>query len=223
MWTVLFDIDGTLVRCGGAGMEAMGQTIREVYGIQEIPKVDAHGRTDHGIISELVEKTSLDLGGDFSSFGSAYCERLPSFLKLRKGAVLPNVVPVLEQLNAAPNVVLGVLTGNLKEAANLKLDHFGLREYFLFGGFGDSFSDRNEVAKEAANAASDYLKTRFDPGKIWVIGDTPNDIRCARAINAKVLAVGTGGGIRETLESSDPDLFVEDLTDADQWLAGLIG
>lgn len=135
--------------------------------------------------------------------------------------VLPGVFPLLERLNSHPEVALGILTGNAREPARIKLEHFELSEYFLFGGYGDDHSDRNNVAAEAAKGARDYLGQRFVAEQTWVIGDTINDIRCARAIGAKVLTVATGGNSSEQLVAARPDIHVEDLTDVQHWLHSL--
>lgn len=221
MWTLLFDIDGTLIRTNGAGMGAMGQAVVEHYGRSDIPDVRVHGRTDRGIIAELFSKLDIDLEADHSGFLHTYCDLLKTSLKVRGGDLLPGVIDLLDELNSHPNVVLGLLTGNAKRAAEIKLDHFGIREYFLFGGFGDDHSDRNDVASEASKSAEDFLGERFDPSQIWVIGDTANDIRCARSIGAKVLAVETGGDCSKTLADKGPDLQYEDLSNVSNWTASL--
>ncbi|QEG23538.1 HAD family hydrolase [Mariniblastus fucicola] len=221
MWTLLFDIDGTLIRTRGVGMGAMGQAIVEHYGHTDIPDVRVHGCTDRGIISELFRQLEIDLDADHSGFLQTYCELLHGKLKVHGGDLLPGVVDLLEHLNAHPNVALGLLTGNAQRAAEIKLDHFGLREYFLFGGYGDDHSDRNDVAEEASNAAATFLGDRFDDAKVWVIGDTSNDIRCGRSIGAKVLAVETGGDCKDTLAAKEPDLQLSDLSNVSAWLKTL--
>jgi len=221
MWTILFDIDGTLIRTQGVGVGAMSQTIRELYGDVEVPPVSVHGRTDRGIVGEIFEKLNLPFEGDISSFYQAYCEKLQAWLSDAEGCVLPGVVPLLETLNQHPDVALGILTGNVRRAAEIKLKHFGLSEYFLFGGYGDEHADRNDVAADAQMSASKFLGNRFDSKKIWVIGDTGNDVRCARSIGAYSLAVETGGESSELLTSSKPNMQLRDLEDAEAWLSSL--
>lgn len=221
MWTLLFDIDGTLIRTQGAGMGAMGQAIVEHYGHENVPEVRVHGCTDRGIITELFNQLGIDLDADHSGFFHTYCDLLKTALKTRQGEVLPGVVEVLEQLNSNPNVALGILTGNGKRAAEIKLDHFELREFFLFGGYGDDHSDRNDVAAKAFDAAASFLGDRFDPQKLWVIGDTVNDIRCGRSIGAKVFAVETGGDSGELLAEKRPDLLMSDLSNVTAWISSM--
>jgi phosphoglycolate phosphatase-like HAD superfamily hydrolase len=221
MWTILFDIDGTLIRCGGAGMSAMGQTVAELFGLREIPEIPLHGRTDRGIVGDLFERLQIDLDGDYSGFYEIYFQRLKTVLKTSNGEVLPGVFELLTKLNEMPTVALGILTGNASEAAAIKLEHFQLSEYFLFGGYGDDHHDRNDVAAQAVTAASKSLGSRFDPSKVWVIGDTSNDIRCARSIGAKVFAVTTGGESLEQLSESNPDFLKDDLNDVNEWLSNL--
>jgi phosphoglycolate phosphatase-like HAD superfamily hydrolase len=119
-------------------------------------------------------------------------------------------------------VLLGLLTGNFAEGARLKLTHYGLIDHFRFGGYGDEHSDRDDVAREAYRLAQSYHPP-IKPEHVWVIGDTPADIRCGRAIGAKVLAVGTGMFETSELEPHHPDVLLDDLSQPDKWLdaAGL--
>jgi phosphoglycolate phosphatase len=120
---------------------------------------------------------------------------------------------LLRQLHGRRDVALGLLTGNIRAGARIKLGHFGLFDYFAFGGFGDHHLDRDDVAREALAE----VKARFDgtvaPERIWVVGDTPLDIRCARAIGARAVAVTTGWHSRAELEPHGPDLLLDDLSD----------
>ena len=221
MWTVLFDIDGTLIRTQGVGMGALGQAIAEVYGHTETPEIPLHGRTDRGIITELFQLLNIDCNGDYSDFLDTYCKMLKTSLKSNGGTVLPGVKEVLEQLKSRPNVALGILTGNAQKAAKIKLDHFGLSEYFLFGGYGDDSCDRNDVAAQAASAAAEFLQDGYDKNKVWVLGDTVNDILCGRSIGAKVIALETGGGSHKKLLEYRPEFLWKDLTRVSSWVDSL--
>ena len=129
------------------------------------------------------------------------------------------MVRLLEHLESHPEFSLGLLTGNAQIAAEAKLVHFGIDHYFRFGGFGDHDQDRNHVAQRAVQAARQQLGKDFDTERVWVIGDTVNDIRCSRAIGAQVLAVETGGVQRQELQSAAPNALFRDLSDVDQFLA----
>ena len=131
------------------------------------------------------------------------------------------VLRLLEQLQAREAVAVGLLTGNLQDGARIKLGYFGLFEYFKFGGFGDDHRNRDGVAQAALTAAEQHANGSFDPNRVWVIGDTPLDISCARAINAKVLAVATGLHPTQELAESQPDRLLEDLSDTNVVLNAL--
>jgi phosphoglycolate phosphatase-like HAD superfamily hydrolase len=120
---------------------------------------------------------------------------------------------LLADLGTNPNVLLGLLTGNVRDGARLKLGHYKLYHHFAFGGFGDAHFDRDDVAHEALAALHHHVNGSGTVEQIWVVGDTPLDIRCARAINARVLAVATGLHSREELEAEGPDLMLTDLSD----------
>lgn len=217
-WTILFDIDGTLTTSSGAGAGAMETTVEQLFGIGEIPEIPMHGRTDNSILHELFAALDVQHDGTFDQFNQQYCLNLPRSLKDRNARLLPGVVPLLEQLAGLENVELGLLTGNLKQAAEIKLRNVGIDHFFSFGGYGDLHADRNDVAAEAVKNAREAIGDRFSAQYVWVIGDTANDIRCARHVGAKVIAVETGGGCAESLKAAGPDLQIRDLTDVKAWL-----
>jgi phosphoglycolate phosphatase-like HAD superfamily hydrolase len=119
-------------------------------------------------------------------------------------------------------VAVGLLTGNIRAGARVKLGHFGLFDYFAFGGFGDIHHDRDEVAREALAETHRHLGRTVPGERIWVVGDTPLDIRCARAIGARAVAVVTGWHPREELAACSPDLLLNDLSEAKALLACLL-
>ena len=223
MLTLLFDIDGTLVRAGGAGLMAMRQAMVELHGIEQMPRVTVHGRTDHGIVSDIFEPLPIKVEDVRAAFTNRYCELLAETLPRCEGYVLPNVIELLDYLSVQEDVSLGLLTGNMKRASDAKLIHFKLDRYFQYGGFGDHHPNRNDVAAVAKEAAANHLQDRFEDDNVWVIGDTVNDVTCARSIGAKVIAVETGGGSRDELTAVDPDLIFETLPEPDAFLADIRG
>ena len=120
---------------------------------------------------------------------------------------------ILAALHQRPDVAIGLLTGNTRSGAYRKLQHYLIDQYFSFGGFGDEHACRNEVAKSAMQAAAKFLESEPDPSQTWVIGDTPNDIICARSIGANVIAVATGTFTMEELASHQPNVCLPDLSD----------
>ena len=217
-WTILFDIDGTLTTSSGAGAGAMATTVDQLFGFTEFPEISMHGRTDKSILHELFAAIDVAHDGTFEEFNQQYLLNLPQSLEDRNARLLPGVKDLLGELAGLEHIELGLLTGNLKQAAEIKLRHVGIDHFFSFGGYGDLHADRNDVAVEAVENARGTIGDRFSPEHVWVIGDTANDIRCARHVGAKVIAVETGGVSANSLAEASPDLQLSDLTDAGQWL-----
>ncbi len=216
MLTLLFDIDGTLINTGGAGGTALIEAFREDFGVENPAKVPFSGRTDRGIGTNLFEQHGIDDSPEnWQRLRDGYLARLPIHLSQRDGRVLEGVLRLLEGLQAREAVAIGLLTGNLRDGARIKLSYFGLFEHFKFGGFGDEHRDRDGVAAAALAEARQHANSTFDPARLWVIGDTPLDISCARAIDARVLAVATGLHPAGELADLRPDLILEDLSDTE--------
>ncbi len=217
MITVLFDIDGTLIQTGGAGKIAFAETFRELFGIEQISSnVGFAGRSDRAIAEELMRTHGIEVTSqNWQRFTTAFLPRLEQVLPRSAGEVLPGVVELLDELATLPHVALGLLTGNIAAGARAKLSHYRLFERFRFGGYGDDWADRNDIAVAALQAARLHLNGTADRDDgVVVIGDTPADIRCARAINAYAVAVATGGATLDQLAAAEPDLLVADLTDS---------
>ncbi|HMP05964.1 MAG TPA: HAD family hydrolase [Lacipirellulaceae bacterium] len=217
MIAALFDIDGTLIQTGGAGQLAFAETFADVFGVAQISaEVKFAGRSDRAIASELMEVHGLEPSPEnWRRFHDAYLQRLPAALERRTGQVLPGVVELLDVLGAESDCVVGLLTGNVVAGARTKLGYYGLADRFPFGGFGDELLDRNDIAAAALAAAHGECSRagRVLSGAI-VIGDTEHDVRCARAIGAVAVAVPTGGATREALAATQPDMLLDDLSDA---------
>jgi phosphoglycolate phosphatase len=222
MITLLFDIDGTLIHTGGAGGAALRSAFQQLFPVTELREVEYCGRTDRAICHDFLTFHNVEISDlNWSKLRAAYLDQLPTHLSSCRGRVLPGIVDLLERLAAKDDLAVGLLTGNLRDGARLKLEYYRLMHHFRFGGFGDDHLDRNDVAECALEAARQHANGSFDPNRVWVIGDTPLDIRCARWIKAKVLAVATGNFTRDQLASFHPDLCVEDLSDTRQ-LASLL-
>jgi phosphoglycolate phosphatase-like HAD superfamily hydrolase len=217
----LFDIDGTLINSGGAGKAAMERALASEFDITKVQDgVACSGRTDRAIARDLFKLHGIDETPDcWSRFVSAYLQNLPETLRRYPGRVLPGIVSLLERLGDSKDRALGLLTGNLRHGARLKLTHYGLFRHFSFGGYGDEHLERDDVAREAFQAASSYLGSSSPLDAVWVIGDTPLDVSCARAIGARVVAVATGWHSREELEAAQPDMVLTDFNDPRPLLA----
>lgn len=216
MLTLLFDIDGTLINTGGAGGTALMEAFREDFEIDNPAQVPFSGCTDRGIGTNLFAQHQIDDSPEnWQRLRDGYLARLPVHLAQRNGRVLEGVLQLLDHLQSRDAVAIGLLTGNLQDGARIKLSYFGLFDHFEFGGFGDEHRDRDGVAGAALVAAKQHANGIFDPGRVWVIGDTPLDISCARAIDAKVLAVATGLHPASELAALRPDLLQDDLSDTE--------
>ena len=230
MYAILFDIDGTLIQSGGAGQLAFAETFAAEFGVEELSgKVPFAGRSDRAIASDLMRVHGVDPHEEnWRRFRAGYLERLPTALRQKSGRVLPGVVELLDQIAAAGHPLVGLLTGNIREGADHKLQHYGLAERFGFGGFGDASPDRNGIAAAALAEAQRVANADFAAAKgldvcelagAMVIGDTVHDVSCARSIGAFAVAVPTGGATREELAACGPDLLLDDLSDARPLLA----
>jgi len=211
----LFDIDGTLISSGGAGRAALEAAVLSEFGFDKLSApLELSGRTDRAICRDLLCMHGIEASpANWLRLRAAYLHHLPTTLASHNGKVLPGIIALLEQLRTRDRVAVGLLTGNLRDGARLKLGHFDLFHHFAFGGFGDEHFDRDDVAREALAAARSHLNGAVDPEQTWVIGDTPLDIRCARAIGARVAAVATGWHALDELAAAQPDLLLTDLSD----------
>ena len=223
MKVCLFDIDGTLVTTGKAGKDAMIDAFLSVAKLARWEHVlEVSGKTDRGIFAELYQLHGKTVSEeDWQTFINQYLAGLAANLPNRQGRVLEGVAALLARLAQRDDVLLGLLTGNVAKGAALKLGHYGIDHYFAFGGFGDHHPNRDDVARAALAAAQSYHGAPIPSGDIYVIGDTPNDVKCARAIGAQAVAVAAGVFSVEELSAACPDLILpnlEDISTLEAWI-----
>jgi len=219
----LFDIDGTLIASGGAGEHSLKLAVRERFGADDsLRDVEIAGRTDRLITLNIFKKYGIEPTPEhMADFMDCYLGHLAAELPRKDGRVLPGIIELLDALKARPHVALALLTGNLVRGAELKLTHYGMWHYFEFGAFADDHTERNRLGPVAQARALERHGIHFSPQRTFVIGDTPHDITCGRAINAKTVAIATGGFSREALAEHEPDFLFEDLADVRAVLAAL--
>jgi len=215
---LLFDIDGTLIHSGGAGVEALKHALKERFGIvDDLHDIEFAGMTDSGIVLSILKKHQIPATSEnVAAFLDSYVHFLSKELPLRKGNLLPGVLQLLKKLKTRKHLVLGLLTGNLSRGAELKLNHYGVWHFFEFGAFADDHHDRNELGEFARGRAQEKHGQEFSADEIDVIGDTPRDIACGRAIGARTIAVATGTWSREKLAQYNPDFLIDDFSDVDR-------
>lgn len=224
---ILFDIDGTLLLTDGAGRVALSAALQAVYGTSgPVDGYTFHGKTDPQIVLELMSAAGLEAGAirdRMAAVWPVYLDRLSRELDVRRAEdrieVLPGVEDVLAVLFGRGDIVLGLLTGNIEEGARLKLAATGMAWRFDVGAFGSDSEERAEIARLAVERA------RVDgqvAGQVVVVGDTPEDIACARAVNARAVAVATGRhGVGE-LEEAGADAVFEDFSDTEAVVSSLL-
>ena len=220
---LLFDIDGTLIASGGAGERALRLGFRDRFGIDDdLRNVEIAGRTDSGIARAMLRTHGLaETPENIAAFVDGYLSHLADELSRTEGRLLPGILPLLAALQSRPEMVLALLTGNVARGAELKLLHYGVWHFFEFGAYADDHHDRNQLGPFARQRAREKHGLDFPPERIFILGDTPHDITCARAIGARAVAIATGKFTCAELAAHQPDFLFDDLSDLDAVLAAL--
>jgi phosphoglycolate phosphatase len=211
---VLFDIDGTLVHTGGAGVRAFAKVFATEFGaLDGIEKLKFAGRTDVSLVREFFTLHAIEPTPEhFTRFFQSYVFWLDRLLQESDTSLCPGVWKFIRGLQALPEPpLLGLLTGNIRLGAEIKLRHFNIWETFQTGAFADDDEERDQIAVVARQRGSRLLNRELRGDEILVVGDTHFDVRCGRAIEARVLAVATGGAKLDQLQACRPDWAVPDL------------
>lgn len=210
---LLWDIDGTLLSTARAGVFALEQAAEDVCGtpvdLQQLPTA---GLTDGEIAATVLESCGADAGNEnVARFLRAYERHLPDRLGLRRGSVLPGVMQVLEHFHERPGVITLLMTGNTPAGAAAKLAHYGLDRFFDGGVFCVDLEDRPSIARRAVDVARERAGDAMAAESMFVIGDTPADVRCGKAIGARTVAVASGSHSAEELAACEPWLVLDEL------------
>jgi phosphoglycolate phosphatase len=221
---VLFDIDGTLVLTGRAGLRAMTRVFDARYGCRDVlDGVPVAGRTDWAIFIDALARvghTGLD-EALLRELREQYLACLREEIQHRGEGVkdvMPGVRELLDRLSSRQDVWLALLTGNFAEAARIKLEHFDIWKYFRCGAFGDDAADRNLLVPVAVERARRAGSSPIPADRVFVVGDTPHDIACAHAAGAVSVGVATGGFTVDQLRQCGARIVFEDLSDTDAFL-----
>ncbi|HEV3410259.1 MAG TPA: HAD family hydrolase [Chthoniobacterales bacterium] len=220
---LLWDIDSTLINTGGAGDKALKRVVEQRFGVKDdLHDIEIAGRTDVHIVRSILRKYGVTSNEkNLAEFLDDYIAHLAELLPQLRGRVLPGVREILERMHAREDRVLGLLTGNLERGAKLKLQRYGLWDYFEFGAFADDHQDRNELGAFARSRAAEKHGHEFDAAAIDVIGDTGHDVACGKVFGARTIAVATGSWSRERLAEHEPDFLFEDFSQVEEVMAKL--
>lgn len=223
MYLILFDIDGTLCLTGRAGWRAMNRACADVVGHDHaLEGVEFAGRTDWSILGDIMRNNGQTMDRALlDRLSRRYVAHLAEEIQLPGTGikdVMPGIRPLLDALERRDDVALGLLTGNFIDGARIKLGYFDLWKHFPCGAFGGDSPDRNELVPVAVRRARECGLGEFDGSRVIVVGDTPNDVECARVAGATPVAVATGSYTVAQLRDTGADIVFEDLSDTDAFL-----
>lgn len=218
---VLFDIDGTLLSAAGAAGPPFRAALEHVFGTSgPIDGYTFAGRTDPQIALDLLTQGGVSperIEAGIDRVWELYLAGLRDALERARVAVLPGVRSLLDALEAEPTAILGLLTGNVREGARMKLDAAGLRfDRFAVGAFGSDHADRPELPAVAIRRAEELFGHRFRGKSVVIIGDTPRDIACGEHLGVRTIAVATGSYTAEELAACGPDYVFDTLEETEE-------
>jgi len=214
MRLVLFDIDGTLIDSGGAGVRSLNLAMKELFLLEDaFHGISMAGKTDTQIIKEGLRIHGISADGNVKSVVRAYLKYLQQEINNDGKHVKPGIYGILDGLSLRKETGLGLLTGNLEAGAQIKLDPFGLNKYFSAGAFGSDDEDRNNLLPIAIRRFEELLHKKITPDNCIVVGDTPRDVECAHIYGAMCIGVATGPYTAEALYDAGADYILEDLSD----------
>lgn len=224
---VLFDIDGTILLSSGAGRTAMERALVEHFGTAGPETYRYDGKTDKLIVRETMRLHGIadaEIDARMEAVLARYLEHLQAALAsgARRAYALPGVPALIDAVERADDLVLGLLTGNVEAGARAKLDAVALAfDRFVVGAFGSDHEERPQLPPIARDRASALLGYEVPGERLIIIGDTPADVHCGRGVGARAIAVATGGFTVDELAAHDPAATFADLRDTDRVLEAI--
>jgi phosphoglycolate phosphatase-like HAD superfamily hydrolase len=217
---LLWDIDGTLIMGDHAGERALAASLKRTFGIEgSLDAIELAGRTDKLIAVDVLRAHGIEPTHEaIHNYLEGYLAHLAGELYQGKPQLHAGVLDALDAVAARPDLAQGLLTGNLERGAQIKLDHFKVWHYFPFGAFADDSAIRDELGPHALKRAGTHHEDEFLPERTFVIGDTPHDIKCGKAVGAATIAIATGIHPVEVLQAHDPTIVFQDLSDTGAFL-----
>lgn len=222
---ILFDIDGTLLHSGSE----LGRIhhLSFLYGFKTVYGIDVidddfrgySGRTDMFVIKDILKKKGFDDEKISKNMNKMFQEMIKYFRENigkadYKETIIGGVIETLNQMDRDNIYVLGLLTGNLREIAKIKLETIGIWSYFKVGGFGDSSESRATLVDIAVEEVTKQkFVDKIDMKQVYVVGDTKQDILCAKERGAVSVAVSTGRFTKAELEIYKPDYLLNNLSE----------
>ncbi|MBC7997795.1 MAG: HAD hydrolase-like protein [Leptolyngbya sp.] len=224
---VLFDIDETMISSDGAGRRAIGDTLKDMYGISpDALNLSMSGKTDPQILTEILTASGFsdqDIRKDLSALIEAYLIHLDREIKETEHYIVHDGVrEILAALAAVEGAYLGLLTGNVERGARMKLARFDLNSHFPLGAYGSDSASRLDLPHVAKTRADKHFNAVFAPEEIVVVGDSIYDVLCAKHYGSVSLAVNTGKTPMADLVAQEPDHLFATLADTDAVLKAIM-
>ena len=214
--TILFDIDGTLLVTGGAGAVAWQRAFRELYRVDADIEEHTHAGMTDPEIAEIVFREVIGRDGTEAERTEAigvYLSHLEDAVRESGGyRVMPGIEALLPRL-AAAGTLLGIVTGNIEPAAQIKLARGGLNRFFAFGGYGSDSRDRTELTRKALERGAAVAGAAVDPATAIAVGDTPRDVAAGHGAGIRVAGVATGSYTVEQLREAGADWALNSVED----------
>jgi phosphoglycolate phosphatase-like HAD superfamily hydrolase len=224
---ILFDIDGTLISPGKGAREALSQAIEEI--LEEPVRIDrgfCAGKTDPMIIANFLTKAGC-MHEEFPLLLKMISKRYLELLEEKytahdDGFIYPGIPELLDELMMNGNIYLALLTGNLECGARIKLEPYGLNDYFPVGAFGDDGFMRTDLPRVALQRAESFYEIKFEPSNIVVFGDTADDVTCGKLLHARTIAIVRNPSLEDLVITSKPDHIFKNTEDTDSLIAAIM-